>query len=407
LPRALSKSIKTGSMKYLLIAGVVIVGMSVVGLMPAGREPAEPFPDAPARPVWPGADTHGRELRDEALRRARVWQPTPATIDLGANPPDVDGALSGDPVRCRFVSMPARGTTPKFDCVLATGERVTVKYGHTGEIPAELAASRLLTALGFAADRMYLVPRVRCYGCPRQPFYAVWLLDRLRARDVALGALPAGGYTDFAAVTVERRVPGVEVETADADGWAWYEIESLEAGRERSAIAEGAAASRAEWDALRLAAIFLAHWDNKAPNQRLVCTQFTPADRDGRRCQAAVAYLQDLGATFGPNKVDRRGWEQAPIWADASACRVSMRSFPYGGGTFRDVSISETGRRLLSDRLNALTREQVRSLFSAGRFKEFHGSGESADVEKWTDVFLAKAAAIAHAGPCPALSTGH
>jgi hypothetical protein len=123
-------------------------------------------------------------------------------------------------------------------------------------------------------------------------------------------------------------------------------------------------------DALRLAAIFLAHWDNKASNQRLVCTQFTPdtpADGDARRCQDAVAYLQDLGATFGPNKIDLHGWEQAPIWVDASACRVSMRSFPYGGGTFRDVSISEAGRQLLANRLTALSRDRVRSLFKGAR----------------------------------------
>ena len=203
-------------MRYLLVAGVVIVGMAAVGLAPAGREAVEPFPDAPARPVWPGPDTNGRELRDSALQRARVWQASPVSVDVAANPLDPDGALSGALVRCRFVPMPARGTTPKFDCVLPSGERVTVKYGHTGEIPAELAASRLLSALGFPTDRMYLVPRVRCYGCPRQPFYAVWLLDRLHARNLALAALPDDGYTDFASVTVERRVPGVEIETSDA-----------------------------------------------------------------------------------------------------------------------------------------------------------------------------------------------
>ena len=60
---------------------------------------------------------------------------------------------------------------------------VKVKYGNTGEIHAEIAASRLLTALGFGADRMFLVPRLRCYGCVRTPFYTNWLLDKLqRAR---------------------------------------------------------------------------------------------------------------------------------------------------------------------------------------------------------------------------------
>jgi len=56
---------------------------------------------------------------------------------------------------------------------------VKVKYGGTGEIPAEIAGTSLLRALGFGADRMYVVPRVRCYGCPRFPFYLTWALDRL------------------------------------------------------------------------------------------------------------------------------------------------------------------------------------------------------------------------------------
>jgi len=393
-------------MKYIVVAGVVIVGMSAVGLMPSGREPVAPFPEAPARAVWPGADARAPEVRSRILRRARVWQPNDvAGVDLSTNPPDAGDELSGSLVRCAFVPMPARGTTTKFDCILRSGERVTVKYGHTGEIPAELAATRLLSALGFVTDRMYLVSHLRCYGCPRQPFYAVWLLDRVYARNLVLRALPADGYTDFAWVNVERRVPGVEVETADADGWAWYELDALD--REpRAAIGPGAGATRAERDALRLAAIFVAHWDNKAANQRLVCSQLasgSPNDIDSERCGQPIAYVQDLGASFGPNKIDLDGWQRAPIWTDAASCRVSMRTSPYGGGTFRDVAISEAGRRLLAERLSALTREQVRGLFAGARVAEFHGSGVSANIDKWTDVFLAKVASIAAAGPCPSL----
>ena len=69
--------------------------------------------------------------------------------------------------------------------MLPDGEVVKVKYGHTGEIHAELAASRLLAALGFGADRMYLVPRLRCFGCVRTPFYTVWALDYVHARDLS------------------------------------------------------------------------------------------------------------------------------------------------------------------------------------------------------------------------------
>ena len=82
-------------------------------------------------------------------------------IGYGANPPDPAGTLSDPIVRCKYLDAPARGTTTKFDCVLRDGEVVKVKYGYTGEIHAEVAASRLLSALGFGADRMFVIARVR------------------------------------------------------------------------------------------------------------------------------------------------------------------------------------------------------------------------------------------------------
>src|SRR4029453_89355 len=61
------------------------------------------------------------------------------------------------------------------------GGRVKVKYGGTREIQAEVAASRLLARLGFGSDDMFIVPRVRCYGCPRLPFEFSLLVDRIHA----------------------------------------------------------------------------------------------------------------------------------------------------------------------------------------------------------------------------------
>ena len=133
-----------------------------------------------------GQQRSHRRAIGELLRNARVWTETnPARADLTKNPPDSTGALSEALVRCRYVSSAAHGTTAKFDCVLPDGEVVKVKYGHTGEIHAEVAATRLLSALGFGADRMFLIPRLRCYGCLRNPFYAVVALDYVRAKRIA------------------------------------------------------------------------------------------------------------------------------------------------------------------------------------------------------------------------------
>jgi hypothetical protein len=370
---------------------LAVVLATIVGLAPIRREqPAATFPPQHAEHVV-HADGKADAIRDDALRRAKLWRPAdPSTVNFANNPPDPRGTLSTPVVRCQFIPRPAHGTTPKFDCVLPDGEVVKVKYGHTGEIHAELAATRLLTALGFGADPVFLIPRVRCYGCPRFPFYVMWALDHLGARAIVTRWMPEDRYTDFEWVAVERRFEGGDIEGSSRKGWAWYELDGVD---------PSAGASRTEIDAARLMAIFLSHWDNKAANQRLVCQ--SPLD-EGGRCAEPFALIQDLGATFGPNKVDLDNWRATPMWADAKQCTVSMRRFPYKGSTFADVRITEAGRALTARQLAALSDGQLVTLFAAARFPEFHrGAGRGADVNAWVQAFRDKERQIAGAAPCP------
>jgi hypothetical protein len=276
--------------------------------------------------------------------------------------------------------------------VLPDGEVVKVKYGHTGEIPAEVAASRLLSALGFGADHMFLVPRLRCYGCIRTPFYTYWVLDRLRAHGLLARHVSDDRYSDFEWASVERHFGGLPIETARHRGWAWWELEPIDSSL---------GANREERDALRLAAVMLSHWDNKAANQRLVC--LAPPDATDRElCTRPFALINDLGATFGPNKVELDHWKATPVWTDRARCAVSMRQMPYGGGTFPDTNISEGGRQLLGGELSALSEAQVLSLFRGARFPEFFGGkGTDADAHAWTRAFLDKVAQITTGEPCP------
>ena len=379
-----------------LIASGVYLASSVAlaaWLLPAGREQSPvAFPAARENPKWGAGNDAPLTLRDLALRQARVWTPNDiSAVDLGANPPDPAGILSQPIVRCRYLDGPTRGTTAKFDCVLPDGEVVKVKYGHTGEIHAELAASRLLAAVGFGADRMYIVPRVRCYGCVRTPYYTMKVLDFVHARETFVRSVPDDSYTDFEWVGVERRFDGAEIEAGDRDGWAWHELGPVDPAR---------GANRAERDALRLFAMLLAHWDNKAPNQRLMC--LSPSTPDKGPCARPFAYIHDLGATFGPNKVALDHWAKVPIWSDPRSCTVSMRQFPYDGGTFPDTQISEAGRRLIAQQLAGITEPQLVALFTATRFPEFHGGrGTAADPKRWAAVFLDKVRQITDAGPCP------
>jgi hypothetical protein len=158
--------------------------------------------------------------------------------------------------------------------------------------------------------------------------------------------------------------------------------------------------SRAEVDALRLMAVVLAHWDNKAENQRIVCPP--DADRPDGTCAAPLALIQDLGATFGPLKVDLPNWRSMPVWADASACRVSMKRLPFGGGTFPEQQISEEGRQMLLQLLEKLSAEQLRDLFTRSGVTSFDAlSAEGRNAEAWVRAFQDKVRQIREAGPCP------
>lgn len=382
--------------RWVLVSVAVYLTASVAlaaWLLPAGRETSPVAFASPRTKVeWPLDAKAPAAARTESLRRARVWMPAdPAAADLAANPSDSTGALSEPIVRCRYLDSAARGTTAKFDCVLPDGEIVKVKYGHTGEIHGESAASRLLTALGFGADRMYLVPRVRCYGCVRTPFYTNWALDKVRARELVAASVPPDSYTDFEWPAIERHFPGLPIEASSREGWAWFELEPID---------PSLGANRAERDALRLVAMLIAHWDNKAPNQRLVCA--APAPAGPAPCPHPFALINDLGATFGPNKLELEHWKAAPIWTDRARCTVSMRQFPYGGGTFSDTVISEAGRQFAARQLRTLSEGQVIALFRGARFPEFFGgSGTSADPRAWTAAFMDKVRQIADGPACP------
>lgn len=334
--------------------------------------------------------------RDAALAAARVWfapRVPPSSVDFSRNTPGPGALDASTDIDCDFLLEPIGGTTPKFYCTLPGGERIKVKYGATNpEIPAEIAASRLMAALGFAVDRMVLVHSVRCKGCPPFPAQALECLKKGGAATACLeGASPTHVRT-FDEAMFERQFEGRKIEAADDQGWAWFELDRIDPTKGGS--------SRAEVDALRLMAVLLAHWDNKGSNQRLVC----PPGQDGpdRSCRAPVAVVHDLGATFGPLKADLQNWKQAPMWADPAACRTTMAALPYGGSTFSDHTITEDGRQLALRLLRALSPAQLNTLFDASGVSRFnHVLAAAHSPASWTEVFLAKVDQIATAGPCP------
>ena len=346
--------------------------------------------DAPSPPADPAA------VHDEVLRRAQVWVEPSTPIEkakLGENPPG-HGAFAADQVvDCRFKPGGVSGTTPKFDCELPGGEKIKVKYGASNpEVYTEVAATRLLAALGFPTDRMYVVARLRCFGCPKHPFEVLQCVNGGTPIAKCFPGLDYARAQEFTPAVIERPVEGRRIETANERGWTWEELAKIDA--------KAGGATRDQVDALRLLAVLLGHWDNKANNQRLVCVG--EMDSSGN-CRRPLAMVQDLGSTFGPNKLNLTAWAATPIWSDAATCSVSMRKLPYGGSTFPDVRITEGGRRFLADRLRKLSPQQVHELFDGARISMYphHKTADARDAGTWARVFEDKVRAIADRDACP------
>src|SRR5688572_29923591 len=232
------------SMKRTLFSAALIgLGVAAVG----GFENGDGVPQPRAK-EW--------AARNAALTRARDFvdrQFDPAAIHFAPDPTSRVG--SPQVTGCKYKPDAVSGTTAKFDCELPDGEKIKVKYGWTQEIMSETAASRLLHALGFGADRVSRVDTVRCYGCPIQPFHTRALLELLHLDGYADKRIDYLSYRDFNEVSVERNLDGEAIEAGNERGWAFYELDKIDPARGGS--------PRAQVDALRLTAMFLHHWDNK------------------------------------------------------------------------------------------------------------------------------------------------
>ena len=343
----------------------------------------------------PDRTTEEWQTRQDALTRAQVFvepQPHIPTLDLSRNPSDPHPFAPDDQLTCRYVSETTSGTSPKFSCRLENGDVVKVKYGASPEIPAEVAATRLLAALGFGADHVTPLQRVHCRGCPASPYRMRRTFEHLFLAPLFDRLLDDSQARTFTEVSVERKLEGRTFEIDPYTGWSFDELASVDAPR--------GGASRAEIDALRLVAVLLGHWDNKPDNQRLVCLEGSSREpASAKPCARPLLVLHDVGSTFGARSAGYQGWKAAPIWTDAATCTTGMSTLPYGGATFKPVSISEEGRQLLAGKLRQLASRELHDLFAAAGY----GAGRDAGgpgVAAWVETFLAKVRDITDGPPC-------
>lgn len=313
-----------------------------------------------------------RAHRLEAIRHAQVWRATNvAAMNIKAGPQGPLTFKPGETVRCNFLQRPhGSGSTLKFACATPSHDELKVRYGTTnGEVYAQVAATRLLWALGFFANRMYPV-KVACAGCPPDPFNEPT-------------ATPRSPVTTFDPATIDVKLDGDTIETRADEGWSWHELNDVDES--------AGGAPKAQRDALTLLAVLIQHSSNKAINQRLVCL-------DPPRCSQTAMMISDLGKTFGRanafNKdrvaaVNFAEWSRQPIWNDANGCRGDLpRSW---SGTLADPRVGEAGRKFLADLLAQLTDQQLHDLFDVARFVE---RDPTATVDDWVTAFKRKRAEI-------------
>ena len=135
------------------------------------REPGMAFPSQP-----PQSGPDGM-MRCHARRSSVTSRSTPHP---STSPSTTIAALSNPRSRAADTSRRRSAERRRSSTASSQAARKSkVKYGGTPEIPSEIAATRLLHALGFGADRVSRVDVVRCHGCPIQPFHTRALLEML------------------------------------------------------------------------------------------------------------------------------------------------------------------------------------------------------------------------------------
>lgn len=330
-----------------------------------------------------------QEKPQSLFARAKVWFPTDVpTMNLRTGPAGPGAFEPGATLTCVYVDKKLSGRSPKFACRLPDGDEIKVKHGGTnGEVYGEVAASRLLWALGFGADGMYSV-RVICEGCPKD-------IVGIRQRNGDLLLDP---------VAVERKLPGTEL----ADRWDWDQLSQIDQSK--------GGATTAERDALTLLAVLLQHSDSKSRQQRLVCVGGSEESGD-TQCAVPMMMINDLGVTFGRANtfnqqprasVNLAEWATVPVWKDANTCVGNLSgSFT---GTLKDPVISEDGRRFLADLLLQLSDQQLRDMFEAARVHLRPRAPQSGrtgfpTVDEWVTAFKQKRDQIVQRR-CAGVATG-
>lgn len=248
----------------------------------------------------------------------------------------------------KFVKEDTSGSKPKIRVVDANGVEWNVKFGGNepgkNEVHAEIAASRLLWALGYVVEEHYYVPSGK--------------VESVKDLERADGVIAKDGT--FRIARFQRRSPDAS-RTPNMRPWG---------------VDQNPFANTRELSGLKLLLALVNNWDNKPENMEI---EQTP--------EGTFYFVSDLGASFG-RMSGPPAWSPAPSrWNVAH-----YREQPFVKGVTADaVQIHYIGQvpmdsvplehaRWFAELAGQLTAEQVQRAFAAAGANEADAAAFAARV---------------------------
>jgi hypothetical protein len=219
-----------------------------------------------------------------------------------------------------FIEKQKGGHSTKYRVRDAQGRVWVAKVGK--EAQSEVAASRLLWAVGYFTDITYLAPRVEIQG--KGTFENV----RFEARPKQIKRL---------------------------EEWTWE---------------QNPFSGTPEFQGLKVMMLLLGNWDIKDSNNRILLVQ------DEQTGDNRLRYIvSDLGSTFGKTsglftgtRSEPRDYLKAKFVLGVKGDRVEFNYAGKRGNLFHDITVTQAG--WIGDRLARLSERQIRDAFRAANYRE-------------------------------------
>jgi len=217
----------------------------------------------------------------------------------------------------------------------------------------EVAAARVMWALGFPVDDLWPVREVHCFGCPSDPFYP----------NKSKKIYPELVFED---AVVERRIKGKKIEsepTLFGQGWDW--------GEARAALKGASRQQQIEFEGLLVILSLLNHISNDFEQQRIVCDKGS-IGADGL-CNRTIMMVQDLGSTFGhkskeyKSKGSFKHWSKEPVFSDPGKCVLNLEFSTEHDSKDVKLTISQEGVDFIKSKLSRLPEESVHAIFELAK----------------------------------------